>query len=380
MDLSKQITQYLDNSLIETIELIKEICKIPAPSHYEEKRAEFCKNWLEKNGAKNVYIDVAKNMLYPINCDRNNDIVLFTAHTDTVFPDTESMPFKQDENFLYSPGVGDDTTCLAILLMVVKFITINKLKPKCGILFAANSCEEGLGNLKGIKQIMKDYGGRIKEVYSFDAQYNSLINKCVGSHRYEIIFKSKGGHSYRDFGNVNAIYVMSEFITKLYKCKIPIIVNSNTTYNVGVVNGGTSINVIAQEAKMMYEYRSDNAECLSIMKKFLYSQIQYIKNKYEVEIVVNMIGIRPCQNDIDEKYLLKMSEKIMSICEKHSRINCVAQSGSTDCNIPMSLGIPALAVGCYLGDGEHTREEKVLIKSIPIGLKIVAEIILEYFN
>ena len=130
----------------------------------------------------------------------------------------------------------------------------------------ANSCEEGLGNLKGSKQIMKDFEGRIKEFYTFDGKYPGLVDRCVGSHRYEVICETEGGHSYGAFGNNNAIAELAKLITKLYEVKVPVKENTKTTYNVGSIEGGTSVNTIAQQAKMLYEYRSDDAECVELMK------------------------------------------------------------------------------------------------------------------
>lgn len=379
-ELSNKILEYLKASEEETLELIEALCKIPAPSWHEEKRAEFCKNWLTEHGAEGVFIDEALNVLYPVGCEGKNDIVLFMAHTDTVFPDTEPMPFVRDDEYMHSPGVGDDTTCLAMLMMVAKYVAQNHLEAPCGILFAADAGEEGLGNLKGIKQIMKTYGKRIKEAYTFDTSYRALSNKCVGSHRYEITFETEGGHSYGAFGNRNAIYAMSDLICRLYECEVPVCGDSKTTYNAGIVEGGTSVNTIAQKATLLYEYRSDSAECLEKMKQFFDGEIEKAKESGKAEITVKTIGMRPCGGDVDEEHLARITENALRITEKHSGIPCKTKSGSTDCNIPMSMGIPAISVGCYMGSGAHTREEKVLISSVPIGLKIVAELILGYFE
>ncbi len=362
------------------IELIQQLCKIPAPSGHEEKRAEFCRDWLLSQGAEGVYIDQAKNVLYPINCKGKDDIVLFLAHTDTVFPDMEEMPFKRDEEYIYAPGVGDDTTCLAMLLTVAAYVAKNCLKSPRGILFAANSCEEGLGNLKGTKEIFKDFEGRIKEVYAFDSQYTCMINRCVGSHRYKVTFETKGGHSFNDFGNRNAIHAMSEFVCELYRCQLPVEGESKTTFNVGLAEGGTSVNTIAQKASVFYEYRSDSLACLGKMEEFFNGKILQAKENDNVKVSVEILGQRPCQGEVDAVELERISNKVVSICEKHSGLPCRAKAGSTDCNIPMSLGIPAVAVGSYIGEGEHTRQEKVLIKSLPVGMKIVAELVLDYFK
>ncbi len=373
------ILEHMEDVKQETLTLIEELCGIPAPSNHEEKRAEFCKKWLEDCGAEGVVIDSALNVLYPLGCEDKDDIVLFLAHTDTVFPDLEPMPFKNDGEYLYSPGVGDDTTCLAIMLIIVKYIIKYGLKPKCGILFAANAGEEGLGNLKGIKQIMKDYDGRISEVYAFDGMYKRLANKCVGSHRYEIIFETEGGHSFNAFGNRNAIYAMSELVHNLYSYEVPVCGDSKTTYNAGIAEGGTSVNTIAQKARLLYEYRSDSSECLEKMQKIFENEIAKAKERNIAQITVNTIGVRPCSGDVDNEKLSKMSEKCIKICEKYSGFECLTDSASTDCNIPMSMGIPAVCVGIFWGSGTHTREEKVEIASIPVGIKIASELILEYF-
>lgn len=363
----------------ETLELIEQICKIPAPSLYEEKRAEFCKNWLCSSGAEGVYIDSAQNVLYPVGCDGREDIILFSAHMDTVFPDMETMPFSKDDKYIYSPGVGDNAANLAALLTIAKFVAQNKLKAPCGILFAANTGEEGQGNLKGIRQIMEDYKGRIKKVYTFDLYYHKVYNRCVGSHRYEIEVKTRGGHSFNDFGNDNAIHILSELVCNLYKCKVPVQGDSKTTYNVGNIEGGTSVNTIAESAKLLYEYRSDSMVCLEKMKEFFKKEIKNIKEQFNVDISVKLLGIRPCGGEVDFELLADMTEKVVKLCEKHSGMCCNIESASTDCNVPMSMGIPAVCLGTCLGDGAHTRGERVLIESIPTGLKIAAELILSCF-
>ena len=379
-ELPKEVLDYLESSFDETLELLEELCKIPAPSGHEKARAEFCKKWLEDNGARGVDIDSALNVVYPVGCDGSDDIVVFMAHTDTVFPDKEyPMPYRCDGEYIYSPGVADDTVCVVMMLMVARYIAQKNLKPARGILFVANSCEEGLGNLKGVKQIMQDYAGRISEVYTFDERYDQLVNVCVGSHRYRVTFETEGGHSFTAFGNESAIEAMSEFICRLYRKEVPVIDGSKTTYNVGMVEGGTSVNTIAQSASMMYEYRSDSRECLAEMQAFFEGETEKIRAEGKAKITVETVGVRPCSGSVDENKLNEMTERVKTICEKHSGMDCGIKSASTDCNIPMSMGIPAVCAGVYLGGGTHTREEYLEIASVPIGLKVAAELILEYF-
>lgn len=371
---------YLNAVVPEARELLKALCAIPAPSHFEDARAEFVKSWLEQQGAKGVYIDEAKNVLFPMNCDGREDIVCFAAHTDTVFPMETPLDFHEDGESFCCPGVGDDTVCLVQMLLVIRYLLKNGIKPSCGVLFAANACEEGLGNLKGVRQIFAEYAGRIRRFYTFDGQYSHVVTRCVGSHRYRVTAKTVGGHSYGAFGNPNAIAELSRLITKLYAMEIPQKENTRTTFNVGTVEGGTSVNTIAQNASMLFEYRSDDAECLGEMQTQFKAAVEAARGEGKAEFEVEVVGLRPCGGEIDETLHKEMTCRVIEVCEKHSGIPCAASGGSTDCNIPMSLGVPAVCVGTYLGAGAHTREESVLISSVPVGLRIAAELILDYFD
>lgn len=378
--MQEKIKQFQDSCIGELHQLLADLVAIPAPSGHEELRATFCKEWLEKQGAKGVYIDEALNCIYPINCEDRDDIVVFLAHTDTVFPDTTPFELKSDGKNFYAPGVGDDTASLAVMLMVTKFIIQNNVKPNRGVLVVANACEEGLGNLKGTRKLMEDYAGRIKEFYSFDARYAHVYNRCVGSHRYEVECATKGGHSFAAFGNPNAIAELSALIADLYSVQVPMKENCKTTYNVGSIEGGTSVNTIAQNAKMLYEYRSADAECLAIMQKHFEDAVARANARGTAKFTVKSVGIRPCGGEVDTEALERMTQSAIALCEKHTGTPCGRRSASTDCNIPMSLGIPAICVGVYDGGGAHTREEFVIIDSLPVGLKICFDLMLGYFD
>ena len=378
--LTKEILQYLEQSKEETIALIEALCRIPAPSGAEDARAEFCLSWLEKQGAKGAYIDEAKNVIFPVNCEGKDDITVFAAHTDTVFPAETKLEFTRDEKNFYCPSVCDDTACLVMMMLVIRYIVQNGISPEGGVLFVANSCEEGLGNLKGTRRLFEDYKGRIGRFYTFDARYFYINDHCVGSHRYAIECTTEGGHSFNAFGNANAIAALSRLIADLYTIQVPVKEGAKTTYNVGTIEGGTSVNTIAQQAKMLFEYRSDDAECLAIMEKAFQEKIAAAKAQNYGNISVEVVGIRPCQGEVDEKILGEMVRRVKEVCTEETGGECVSKSGSTDCNIPMSIGVPAVCVGNYQGGGAHTLEEWIEIASLPIGLRITARIILDYFK
>lgn len=379
MYLWKEIKTYIDAHAKETHDLLATIAQIPAPSNHEEKRAEFCKNWLTENGAKSVYIDDALNVIYPVGLDEHKKLRVFMAHMDVVFPDTEPLPLVEEDGKMKCPGVGDDTANLAALMMVEKFIAgkiaKGEFQADCGFLFVCNSGEEGLGNLKGSGKICEDFGDRIETFYSFDGYYKHLTDGAVGSVRYEVEIKTIGGHSYGAFGNPNAIALMAEVIGELYKQKIP--EGGKTTYNVGTIKGGTSVNTIAQQVSMLYEFRSDRIENLTFMESHFNTVIAFFKDK-KVDISVKVLGKRPCEGLVDAK------KKEQLLCNAEEIIKTVTGkmpgrgSGSTDCNIPLFRGIPAVCFGVCTGAGAHTREEYIDTASLVPGYEIAFRTILQY--
>ena len=379
-ELTKDVLDYLEASAKEAEELLEELCGIPAPSHFEDERAAFVKRWLDGVGAEGVYIDEAKNVVFPLNCEGRSDIICFEAHTDTVFPAETPLIFRQEGDKLCCPGIGDDTCNLVNMLMTVRYIVQHGLKPVRGVLFVANSCEEGLGNLKGTRQIFKDFAGRIERFVTFDGGYLAVTNKSVGSHRYEIESKTEGGHSWSRFGNTNAIVELSRLIGKLCAIPLPVKEGAKTTFNIGTISGGTSVNTIAQNAAMLYEYRSDDAETLAYMEAHFREAVEAFRKETKAEIAVKLVGERPCGEAKDKAVHEEMTRRCVEISEKYSGQKCVTRSGSTDCNIPLSLGVPAVCPGLINGGGAHTREEWIYADSILVGMKIGAQIILDYFE
>ena len=358
----------------ESYELLLTLAQIPAPSHHEEKRAEFCLNWLREKGAEEAYIDSAKNVIYPIGDNGENDLMVFMAHSDVVFPDTEALPLRVENGRIFCPGVGDDTANAVALLTAAGYIAREKLRPSgCGVLLVINSCEEGLGNLKGSRQIMADFGHRVKEFITFDGNANVVITRAVGSRRYRVGVKTEGGHSYGCFGKPNAIAQLSGLIARLYEMEVPEI--GRTTYNVGTICGGTSVNTIAQNAEMLFEFRSDEREGLAIMQAQFDSIVEEFRQK-GVEIELEVVGDRPCGLEVDNSFL---ADRAADAIEAHYGRKPHFGCGSTDCNVPLSMGIPAICPGCVMGSGAHTREESVEIDSLLPGLKVAFQLILHHF-
>ena len=368
----EMIKQYVEENQTLLLETLKELCAIPAPSGKEEKRAAYCKQWLENVGAKGVYIDDALNVIFPLNCEESSDITVFVAHTDTVFPDLETMPYVDDGEKIHCPGVGDDTASLVVMLCLAKYCVENDLRPAGGYLFVCNSCEEGLGNLKGTRQLFRDYEGRIARFISFDSNLNFINDRCVGSHRYEVEVQTQGGHSFQRFGVPNAIAQLAQIVSKIYEIQVPQKENYRTTYNVGTITGGTSVNTIAQSAKMLCEYRSEDKECLAYMEK-QFSDIFSQANTDDVKVLVSKVGDRPC-GDTDPEKIAALVALLRPVISDVIGMPVNTKAASTDCNIPLSLGIPAVCIGVYFGEGAHTRQEWVRKDSLKPGLEVAIRV------
>lgn len=363
----QRVKVFVEKNKEKTLELVKKLAAIPAPSHHEERKADFVKKWMEDQGAEGVFIDEACNVIFPYGCDGEKEIVVFMAHTDVVFPDLQPFTVMEDEEKLYAPGIKDDNADLANLLMCVKYLLEYRPVMSAGILFVANSCEEGLGNLKGSKQIYEDYKERIKECISFDGNLDAVVNRAVGSQRYRVSVKTEGGHSYGAFGNDNAIYELAQIIQSLYAIQVP--TKAKTTYNVGKIEGGTSINTIAQSASMLYEFRSEDRVCLKTMEDAFEKVIdEYRANG--LDVTVEVMGIRPCGKDVDEKALDELTQRHVKIIRQFTEREVMVGAGSTDANTFLARGIPANVIGTAIGGKTHTREEWIRKDSLITGQKI----------
>lgn len=372
--IQKELLQtYINQNFEVMLTLLRDLCHIPAPSLHEQDRARFCQKWLEENGAAGVYIDEAWNVIFPLNCEHSHKITVLAAHTDTVFPDTEPLPYQEDKEKIYCPGVGDDTASLAVLMMTAKFCIEHQILPANGLLFVCNAAEEGLGNLKGIRRLMEDYAGRISQFITFDSNLNVMNTRCVGSHRYRVEVTTEGGHSFQKFGNPNAITILSDIVHAIYQIQVPTLADTRTSYNVGLIEGGTSVNTIAQSASMLCEYRSDNEESLAIMQE-RFAHIFASAQADGVQIQVEKIGDRPCAGQIDADRFQHLITSCQEIIEDVTNEPLILKSASTDCNIPLSLGIPAVCIGVYRGAGSHTREEWVDKASLKPGMMIALAI------
>lgn len=365
-----EIQAFAAEHLDEVLRLTQELAVIPAPSHHEEKRAAYCLSWLRENVSPEAFLDEVNNVICTVG-DPQNPAVLFMAHTDIVFDADTPLQVTERDGKLYCPGIGDDTAHVAMILLCAKYAAKHPPKDLC-LIFSANVCEEGQGNLKGCRALMERYGKNLREVITFDGYMDMLTDRAVGSSRYRIAADTEGGHSLWNFGNTNAIAVMAEIIFALKE--IPLPKEDVTTFNFGNISGGTTVNSIAQHCEMLYEFRSDSAENLAYMKEQFNHVMERFGERYRV--TVTSIGERPCAKGVDPVAFQALLERVEAVFEELPAPK--RSPGSTDANLPLSMGIPALCIGFIGGAGLHTVEEYVVKDSLPGGFAAAVRLVDSY--
>ncbi len=376
--------KYAEISRNEELALLKKLAAIPSPSHHEERRARFIYDWLVNHGAhpEDVRIDAAKNAIFLLGAEKHRSLIVFQAHTDIVFPDESELPLREEGDRLYAPGVGDDTANLVGLLFAVKYLLDHNLEDvlDCGFLIAANACEEGLGNLDGTKAIFEEYGDRIVGFYSFDGYVPQCTTSAVGSYRYRITCTAGGGHSYFDFGKPNAVELLCGLVERLYQIDPP--AEAPTTFNVGRIEGGTTVNSIPQSASILFEFRSPSQTCLDEMRSKFENAIHECLHRLDhldgTGLKVELLGIRPGTGKLNEAEELHFTKLGAEVIRHFTGMEPDCSPASTDANIPFSLEVPANTIGTIRGGRPHTRDEWLDESSLPDGLAMILSLMLSH--
>ena len=258
-----------------------EMCQIPAPSYEEGEKAEYVRKKMVDAGLSEVHVDEVGNVLGTWKGTGNGPRIMVAGHTDTVFPRETDLTLKKEGERYSCPGIGDDTRAVAELLSLARAMKATGIRGEGDIVFCANVCEEGLGDLRGIKHVFKDMANTEEHYDGFvsidDKKTSGIIYQAVGSERYLVTFHGTGGHSFTGFGIPNPIHAMGRAIAKISDLQTP--KNPKTTFSVGVVNGGTSVNVIAAECSMLVDMRSVDAGELEKLSAKLHQAIEEAVNE-----------------------------------------------------------------------------------------------------
>jgi acetylornithine deacetylase/succinyl-diaminopimelate desuccinylase-like protein len=340
---------------------LKLLTEIPAPPFKEKARAEAFLVRMKAAGLTDAVIDAEGNVIGIRKGTGTGPKLLVSAHLDTVFPEGTDVEIKIRDGRWFAPGIADNSRSLAVLLSWLKVLNDNQLQTVGDLVFVGNVGEEELGDLRGIKAVFRDHTDIDGMVGLEPGLGNSITTMGVGSHRHEVTFKGPGGHSYVAFGLVpSAIHAMGRAIAKIGDVRTP--VNPKTTFTVGTVGGGTSVNTIAPEARMAIDIRSTAMpELLAAEKQIMDAVAQGVADenkRWNTETMgysVKLIGDRPAGMTAPDARIVQVAVRATTGLGK-AEPNLI--SNSTDANLPMSLGIPAIIVANG-GDsgGWHTRSE-----------------------
>ncbi len=345
-----------------TLEEQKRITEIPAPPFKEKVRAEYYMKRMQELGLKDAAIDGEGNVVaLRKGTGGGRPKLVVSAHLDTVFPEGVDVTVREKDGAIVAPGIGDDSRGLAALLALVKAMGGNSISTVGDLLIVGTVGEEELGNLRGVKALFRDHKD-IDGFISIDGLgISRVVNQSTGSHRYEMIFRGPGGHSFQEFGLPSAIHAMGRAIAKI--SDLQTIADPKTTFTVGTVSGGTSVNAIAAEARMAVDMRSNATEELLKLEERLLALVRQAVveenarwNTDKMTVEIKLIGDRPAGIVAMDSPIVQATQRTVAQISRSPRVTFAGSS--TDSNIAMSLGIPAVTIG---GGGEggnwHSRNE-----------------------
>jgi len=345
----------------QAIEQEVHVCEIPAPPFHEDERGKELKRLFEGLGLKDVRTDRAGNVIGTRPGKATHPNLVFSAHLDTVFPEGTNVNVTRVGTVLKGPGIGDDCRGLAVMLSVIRALNEAHVETPGAITFVADVGEEGLGDLRGMKSLFYDsLKGQIDKFVSVDGTGLGIAHIGVGSNRYKVTFKGPGGHSFGAFGMANPIQAMGRAIAKIDAFEVP--TQPKTTFNVGRVGGGTSVNAIPYEAWMEVDMRSaDPGSLKAVDTKFKAAVKEAVEEENArwsyrgpVSATAELVGVRPAGQTSKDSPIVQTAMAV----SRALQIEEVLREGSTDSNVPMNLGIPAITIsGGGNGTGAHSLNE-----------------------
>lgn len=337
------------------------LCEIPAPPFHETERGRELQRLFNGLGLKDVRMDKAGNVIGVRPGRAAHPNLVFSAHLDTVFPEGTNVKVTREGTLLKGPGIGDDCRGLAVMLAVIQALNDGRVETPGSITFVADVGEEGLGDLRGVKNLFDDsLKGQIDKFISVDGTGLGMTNVGVGSMRYRVTYKGPGGHSYGAFGMANPIHALGRAIAKIADFEVP--ADPKTTFNVGRVGGGTSVNAIPFEAWMEMDMRSADLASLKALDDKFNAAVRAAAeeenrrwhNRGKLTVSPELVGLRPAGQTPANSPIVQTALGV----SRALGIEETLHEGSTDSNVPMNLRIPAITIsGGGKGTGAHSLNE-----------------------
>ena len=336
-------------------------CEVPAPPFNEAARAELLRRSFIAMQLQNVRIDKAGNVIGDRPGIDPRPRVVMAAHLDTVFPEGTPTTVARSANVLRGPGIGDNCRGLAVLVAIARVMNDAQVRTPGSVTFVANVGEEGLGDLRGVKALFGDtLRGQIDRFVSIDNAGMSISAIAVGSVRYRVTFKGPGGHSFAEFGIPNPANALGRAVARIAEFRVSS--NPRTTFNVGRIGGGTSVNAIPSEAWMEVDLRSSDAPALAELEGRFHRAVDTAVSDENarwgrtpgVTVSKERVGNRPAGSTPSSAPLVQTAYAVA----KALGLTAAPSESSSDANLPMSLGIPAIAIGGGgVAWGSHSESE-----------------------
>ena len=374
---------YLHNQELEFRRWQRELTEIPAPPFGESARSEWLRQRFTALGLEDVQVDELGNVLGMLQSKRAAPMIGISAHLDTVFPQGTALQTREEANRLYGAGISDNAAGVIALLAVATALKRTQLQPATNIVFIGNVGEEGEGNLRGMRHLCSASPWRdvIRSLLVLDgAGTDTFVNQALGSRRFEITFRGPGGHSWSDFGVPNPIVMLSRALARFSEVHIPD--SPRTTFNIGVISGGTSVNSIPESATARVDLRSASMEELQkledrlrecVAEAWREAPLAHRSGELKVTLAIESIGDRPAAELPANARILQ----IVRAVDKHLRIESFPRLASTDANVPLALGIEATTIGAGGdGGGAHTLREWFDCSNRDLGLKRILLVLL----
>jgi tripeptide aminopeptidase len=360
----------------QVLDLAIRIQQIPAPTFYESQRSAFLQTAFIQQGLLDVTRDGIDNVFGRLAGAGTQPPVVVSAHLDTVFPEGTDLRLTQTEAKISGPGIGDNSLGVAGLVGVLNLL--RQSGPLKGdVWFIANTREEGLGNLKGMRTVVERFGSETSAYIVLEGiGLGRVTHRGLGVTRYRVTMNTQGGHSWANFGRPSAVHELARFASRLEDLSLP--TEPRTTYNIGVFTGGTSVNVIASEAHLELDLRSEDVNALTN----LCTQVKDLAESFSqsgndsVNVILDIIGQRPA-GEIPADHPL-----VQGAVHSLRELGLTPQLGigSTDANVPLSLGFPAICLGLTTGMDAHSSSESIHTEPIRLGLQHVVDVIRSAFT
>ena len=365
----------MDPILINRIlDLAVDIQQIPAPTFHEQQRARFIGAQFETEGLCDVSVDGPGNVFGRLPGTGDALPLVVTAHSDTVFPTSTHLKAQRETEKIAGPGIGDNSLGVAGLLGLLWILRQRGISLPGDLWLVANVGEEGLGDLRGMRAVVERFGGQILAYLILEGMaLGQIYHRGLGVRRYRITAQSAGGHSWVDFGRPSAIHELAELVTRL--AALPLPSRPRTTLNVGMIGGGTSVNTIAAEAHLELDLRSEGLRSLEGLAGRVESLV-WEANRPGVQFSAEVVGQRPVGKISSSHPLVRLVKR----CLEEQGIRPSLTIGSTDANIPLSLGLPAVCLGLTTGNGAHTVEEYIHTAPLGQGLEQLVAVVERAFG